>query len=69
MEQEQYEYEGSPIQAWDLAHGIVTVCKNGCEYRVCRDWQRFNDICDAEKREALQRTIAEQQAAAYLKEG
>lgn len=66
MEQDKYEYEGSPIQQWDMEHGIYTVKKDGCEYRVCRDWQGLVDKCNAEREADFKRRIAEQQAEAYL---
>ena len=63
---EKYQYEGSSIQRWDLDHGIVTVRKNDCEYRVCRDWQGFLDKCEAEKEQDFRRIIAAQQDEAYM---
>ena len=63
---EKYEYEGSPIQKWDLEHGIYTVRRDGCDYRVCADWPGLIAKCDAEREADFRRKIADQQEQAYF---
>ena len=64
----QEHFEGSSIQKWELDHGIVRVVRDGCEYVVCTNWQRFNEQLEAEKRARMRDYIADQQAQAYLGE-
>ena len=66
MEHTQQNFEGTSIQRWELDHGIVRVVREGCEYVVCTDWQRFNEQLEAEKRARMREYIAERQAEAYL---
>ena len=66
MEHTQQDFEGTSIQRWELDHGIVRVVREGCEYVVCTDWQRFNEQLEAEKRARMREYIAERQAEAYL---
>lgn len=66
MEHIQQNFEGTSLQAWELAHGIVRVVRGGCEYVVCTNFDRFNELCAKEKAERQAQMIAEAQAAAYL---
>jgi len=62
----QKGYEGSSIQQWDLAHGIVRVVRDGCEYVRCRDLPGLIEQCKAEEEERRRRRIAEEQYNAYF---
>lgn len=66
MEHIQQNFEGSSIQQWELDHGIVRIVRGGCEYVVCKDFKKFQEQCEAEKRRERMEYIAEQQAEAYL---
>lgn len=57
----QFQYEGSSIQAWDIAHGLRREVRNGCEYVICDDLTRMIAICNAEREEDFRRKIVEQQ--------
>lgn len=61
MASQQFGYEGSSIQAWDIAHGIRREIKGGCEYVICDDLPRMIAICNAEREEDFRRKIVEQQ--------
>lgn len=61
MASQQLNYEGSSIQAWDIAHGIRREIRNGCEYVICDDLQRMEAICKAEREADFKRKIVEQQ--------
>ena len=66
MQHVQYGYEGSSIQRWDLEHGIVSVVRDGVEYRSCVDWQRFQEKCEQDAERHFKQRVAEQQEKAYL---
>lgn len=66
MEHVQQQFEGSSIQAWEQAHNIVRIVRNGVEYVVCANWSEFQRKQDEERDRRRREYIAEQQAAAYL---
>ena len=66
VEHIQQQFEGSSIQAWEQAHNIVRIVRNGVEYVVCANWSEFQRKQEEERDRRRREYIAEQQAAAYL---
>lgn len=62
----QKGFEGSSIQAWEKAHNIARVMRDGCEYVICTDWDEFQRKDEAEREYRRRAYVAEQQAAAYF---
>lgn len=65
----QQNFEGTALQEWELAHGIVRKVRGGCEYVVCTDLPRFIEQTEREAQERKNREIAEALAEAYLPTG
>ena len=65
MKHIQEGFEGTSIERWEIEHGIRRYVKDGCEYVVLEDKDKYDAACADDARRYIRQRMMEAQEQAY----